>query len=95
MNNITIDMENKFKEDVSYLIEYKNILSDADYGYNIKKGMPLYVFYIKRLDKNFKKEVVKVMTSYIEEIGLENYVYNNIGNWSINYENEIEKLKIA
>ena len=87
-----ITMQNKFKEMVTYNIEYKEIISSENYGKCIKVGTPLYVFYMNRTDKKDKQEMVNVMKEYVNEIGIENYIDNSVNNWSINYENDLEKI---
>lgn len=93
MNIKYINMKNKFKEDVTYCIKYNEIISNEIVGQNIKAGTPLYHFTIERIGKELKVETVDVMKEYVDYIGIDNYIYNNIGNWSINYENDIEKLE--
>lgn len=93
MNTKYINMKNKFKEDVTYCIKYNEIISNKTVGKNIKFGTPLYQFTIERTDKELKVEIVNVMKEHVDYIGIENYIYNNIANWSINYENDIEKLE--
>lgn len=87
-----ITMQNKFKKMVTYNIEYKEIISSENYGKCIKVGTPLYVFYMNRIDKKDKQEMVNVMKEYVNEIGIENYIDNSVNNWSINYENDLEKI---
>lgn len=87
-----ITMQNKFKKTVTYNIEYEEIISSEDYGMNIKIGTPLYVFYINRIDKEFKQEAVQVMEEYVDILGgIDNYINNSINNWSSNYENDLRK----